>query len=121
MGVGQTKAREGVLTVGGAGFWRGPEKRHMASGQAHSSFFSLRRKMEYAPIVAAVGAGGYVGYTVGNRITNLRCKQMPGTGRPANQQGFRRKIRRPHLHGKVHRPIPGRSCRTRNVSTVADR
>ena len=35
---------------------------------------------------------------------------------PANQQGFRRKIRRPNLYGEVPRPVPGRHYRTRHAT-----
>ena len=67
--------------------------------------------MEYAPIAAAIGAGGYVGYRAGSSVRAA----MPGYKRKAfgpNRQGFRRKIQRSHL-GKVPRPIPGRSYSTK--------
>ena len=64
--------------------------------------------MDYAPIVAAVGAGGYAGYTIGNRINNLRYNQMPAKRKHPTQtaQGFRREFRK--IIQKVPRPIPGR-------------
>ena len=55
-------------------------------------------------MLAAVGAGGYVGYRGGSA---LRSAAMPGKKRGAaqsiNKQGFRTKIRRPNLHGRVAR------------------
>ena len=56
----------------------------------------------------------YAGRAIGRKINNLRYTQMPAKRKaPVNKQGFRNKIRRRNLYGKVPRPIPGRSYRTR--------
>ena len=55
--------------------------------------------MEYVPLVAAVGSGGYAGYRVGSSIRKniMAYGKRKATG--PNREGFRRKIRRKSAYG----------------------
>ena len=66
--------------------------------------------MQYVPVAAAVGAGGYVGYRAGSSVRAAmpaKRQRLNGGGHRAlgpNRQGFRRKIQRSRF-GKVPRPL----------------